>query len=69
MYVYKLTAKNNVGSIVGNNRIPRGAVIQVISNSNTPSGKEISQAIKNQLGIEIPQTSCSSGNFIVERMK
>ena len=70
-YVYKLTATRDVGSNVGQNRkIPKGTIIQEISGSlSHPSAKEISQAIKAQLGIEIPDSNCSSGNFKVEKLK
>lgn len=69
-YAYKLTATGTVGSIVGNKRIPKGTVINVISSyTSHPSPKEISQAIKAQYGIDIPEGYCSSGNFKVEQMK
>lgn len=70
-YVYKLTATRDVGSNVGQNKkIPKGAVLQVVSSyTSHPSAKEISQAIKVQLGLDIPDGYCSSGNFKVEQMK
>ena len=70
-YVYKLTATNNVGRNVGQNKqIPSGTVLQVISSCIPhPSAKEISQAIKAQFGLDIPEGCCSSGNFKVEQVK
>lgn len=70
MYVFRLTATSTVGTHVGRNRlIPKGTVLQVVSSCTShPTPQEISQAVKAQLGLDIPAGHCSAGNFKVERI-
>ena len=66
MYAFKLTAKSS--SI--NGKVPKGVSVQVVSTSmSSPNSKEIAEALKNQLGIDLKGMSVYSSQFIVERLK
>ena len=64
-YLFKLTAKQTIGG-----KVPKGTTIQVVEKSSSaPQTKSICEAIKNQLGIQLPTSSCYSSYFIVEKIK
>lgn len=66
MYAFKVTAKQSVA----NGKIPQGMSVQVISTSScTPMSKEIAEAFKNQLGIDLKGMSVYSSQFTIERLK
>lgn len=61
----KLTAKYAFSG----GKVPKGATLQVVSQSFVPTAKEICNAIKLQLGVEVPEGDCHVGKFTVERIK
>ena len=66
MYAFKLTAKQSTA----NGKVPKGVSVQVVSTSmSSPNSKEIAEALKNQLGIDLKGMSVYSSQFIVERLK
>ncbi|MDE6562255.1 MAG: hypothetical protein K2K75_12805 [Muribaculaceae bacterium] len=64
---FKVTSKVSLG---GSNGIPKGTTVRVI----TPSGicdvnaKRIQEAIKQQLGKDIPYSQCVASHFIIEKL-
>jgi hypothetical protein len=65
MPTFRMICKKRIGTASG--AIDKGTFIQVVKDSTTPpTGKEISEAVKNQLGIKMNAT-CSYNDFNVER--
>ena len=61
----KLTAKYQIRG----SKVPKGATLQVVSQNFIPTAKEIADAIKCQLGVEVPVGDCHSGKITIERIK
>ena len=65
MPTFRLTSKKRIGT--SNGAIDKGTFIQVVKDSTTPpTGQEIMEAVKNQLGIKMNAT-CSYNDFEMER--
>ncbi len=66
-HIWKVTAKINIG---GSKGIKKGQQVQVASvSSGHPLEKEISEAFKNQLGIDIRSSETSYVKFQCELIK
>ncbi len=62
-YAFKVTVKNSYGKYV------KGLTVQVVHSScGAPTTKEILQAFKDQLGIDI-NTATPNTTFMVEKLK
>ena len=62
-YAFKVTVKNSYGQYV------KGLTVQVVHAScSAPTTKEILQAFKDQLGIDI-NTATPNTTFMVEKLK
>lgn len=62
-YAFKVTVKNSYGKYV------KGLTVQVVHAScSAPTTKEILQAFKDQLGIDI-NTATPNTTFMVEKLK
>lgn len=65
-YLFKCTARNTCGG----GKVPKGATIQVVSQNAVPLSKDICEALKNQLVIQVPPgLAPSAGDFKWERVK
>lgn len=65
MNAFKVTAKQSIAG-----KIAKGMSVQVASNnSSMPLYKEIAEAFKRQLGIEVLSSNLSNSYFTVERLK
>ena len=63
-YLFKCTAKQNVGS-----KVPKGTIIQVVMPHDTkPQMNDLRAAIKQQLGIDVKEYF-SSSFFNIEKIK
>ena len=61
MPTFKLRAKSTLGP---GGCLPKGTVFQVITANGTGlDAKKIQAAIKQQLGLDLPESSCYASNF------